>query len=122
MSHKIEEEEKSTEEGVELYDFRYEMSYQYRVDSFEDTTVPVKVTEIISVNRIDGLCKEIISNQYIGTSRVFVTEDVVIHRVSSDDVYNLQIVMSGTASRKIDQPDSPLKNAGHPVKSACTTG
>lgn len=60
----------------------------------EDTPVPIKLTGILDVQRIDGIYKLILSMPYYITSRLVETKDRLIHRVSKNDEEDLQIFMN----------------------------
>lgn len=55
--------------------------------------MPITVTEILDVQRIDEFCKEIMSRKDHGTSRLVENEYAALRKVSPDEDENLQLVL-----------------------------
>lgn len=89
LSPENEEEEETPEEADILYDVRDDLSDQDRVENLEDTPVPISITELRDVQKIDEFCKEVLSRKDRGTSLFVDTEYGVLRRVSLNDIKNL---------------------------------
>lgn len=113
-SRENEEEEETAKEGVDPHDNWDELRDQDRVENLVDTPVPITTTEILDLQRMDGLFKEIISNKYHDKSRFVETKDGELSRVPPGDVENLQIEMPEVLRPMLLNLTHHWKTVGHP--------